>query len=143
MKFKQEPLYTMKEAQMTEMIKWQQQTVENQRKALSAMWDKWKEDAGRSITKYFELLKCWQKQYEPKSDDEEYHPRFLESCQEFGFTEYLYNRTIQADEKEWQELYRTNKNEINEIKKRVEFYEWCKEDVFPKWYLLTEIRYRR
>ena len=30
---------------------------------------------------------------------------------------------IQADEKQWQELYRTNKNEIKAIERRIQFYE--------------------
>ena len=101
----------------------QEQAVRNQRKAITEMWEEWKDNAIKSVIKYIKLLERWQRQYEPKSKDEEYHPLFAESCQEIGFTEYLFNCMIQADEKEWQELYRTNKNEIKAIERRIQFYE--------------------
>lgn len=101
----------------------QEQAVRNQRKTISETWETWKDNATKSIIKYVKLLEQWQKQYEPKDINEEYNPYFVESCQEIGFTEYLFNCMIQADEKEWQELYRTNKNEINCITERIKIYE--------------------
>lgn len=104
-------------------IERQEKAVRNQRKIISETWETWKDNATKNIIKYIKLLEQWQKQYEPKSKDEEYHPLFTESCQELGFTEYLFNCMIQADEKQWQELYRTNKNEIQAIERRVQIYE--------------------
>lgn len=101
----------------------QEQAVRNQRKAISKIWEEWKDNAVKNVIKYIKLLEQWQKQYEPKSKDEEYHPLFTESCQELGFAEYLFNCMIQADEKQWQELYRTNKNEIKAIERRIQIYE--------------------
>lgn len=104
-------------------IERQEQAVRNQRKTISETWEIWKNNATQSIIKYIKLLEQWQKQYEPKDINEEYNPYFVESCQRLGFTEYLFNCMIQADEKEWQELYRTNKNEINCITERIKIYE--------------------
>jgi len=101
----------------------QEQAVRNQRKAISGIWEEWKDSATKNIIKYIKLLEKWQKQYEPKDVNAEYHTLFIESCQELGFTEYLFNCMIQADEKQWQELYRTNKNEIKAIERRIQFYE--------------------
>ena len=101
----------------------QEQAVRNQRKAITEMWEEWKDSAIKSVIKYIKLLERWQRQYEPKSINEAYHTLFVESCQEIGFTKYLFNCMIQADEKQWQELYRTNKNEIKAIERRIQFYE--------------------
>ncbi|MBQ5561309.1 MAG: hypothetical protein IIT46_16260 [Lachnospiraceae bacterium] len=101
----------------------QEQAVRNQRKAISKIWETWKDSAIKNVIEYIKLLERWQKQYEPKDINEEYNPYFVESCQEIGFTEYLYDCMIQADEKAWQELYRTNKNEIQAIERRVQIYE--------------------
>lgn len=101
----------------------QEQAVRNQRKAISKIWETWKDSAIKNVIEYIKLLERWQKQYEPKDINEEYNPYFVESCQEIGFTEYLYDCMIQADEKEWQELYRKNKNEIQAIERRIQIYE--------------------
>lgn len=103
----------------------QEQAVRNQRKTISETWETWKDNATKSIIKYVKLLEQWQKQYEPKDINEEYNPYFVESCQEIGFTEYLFNCMIQADEKQWQELYKTSKHEINYIVERIKIYEQC------------------
>lgn len=101
----------------------QEKAVRNQRKTISETWETWKDSAVKNVIKYIKLLEHWQRQYEPKDINAEYHPLFVESCQELGFTEYLFNCMIQANETEWQELYRTNKNEINCIEERIRFYE--------------------
>ena len=103
----------------------QEQAVRNQRKTISEMWEEWKDSAVKNVIKYIKLLEYWQNQYEPKSINAEYHPLFVESCQEIGFTEYLFNCMIQADEKQWQELYKTSKREINYIVERIKIYEQC------------------
>ena len=103
----------------------QEKAVRNQRKTISETWETWKDSAVKNVIKYIKLLEHWQRQYEPKDINAEYHPLFVESCQEIGFTEYLFNCMIQADEKEWQELYGTNKNEINCITERIKIYEQC------------------
>ena len=103
-------------------IERQEQAVRNQRKTISEMWEEWKDSAVKNVIKYIKLLEYWQKQYEPKDINEEYNPYFVESCQEIGFTEYLYDCMIQADEKEWQDIFKTNKKEVERIGEEVKYY---------------------
>lgn len=103
----------------------QEQVARNQREAISEIWEEWKDSAVKNVIKYIKLLERWQRQYEPKDINEEYHPFFVESCQEISFAEYLFNCMIQADESQWQELYRANKNEIKAMERRIQFYEQC------------------
>ena len=97
----------------------QDQAARGQRKVLSAKWDEWKDTAIKNVIAYIKLLEQFHTDFAPKDINDELHPLFIKSCQEIGFTEYLYDCMIQADEKEWQDIFKTNKKEVERIGEEV------------------------
>ena len=98
----------------------QKQAARSQRKFLIMKWDEWKDTAIRNVIEYIKLLEQFRTDFAPKNINEELHPLFIKSCQEIDFTEYLYDCMIQADEKEWQDIFKTNKKEVERIVEEVQ-----------------------
>ena len=97
----------------------QYQAARSQRKVLSAKWDEWKDTAIKNVIAYIKLLEQFHTYFAPKDINDELHPLFIKSCQEISFTQYLYDCMIQADENEWQDIFKTNKKEVERIGEEV------------------------
>lgn len=73
----------------------------------------------RTLCNYLHLLKDWQRQYEPKPNDEEWHPLFLEALQNIDRVDYLLDELQGCTAEEAKDLIATHKNEIAEYAGRV------------------------
>ena len=74
----------------------------------------------KNVITYIKLLEQFHTDFAPKDINDELHPLFIKSCQEISFTQYLYDCMIQADENEWQDIFKTNKKEVERIVEEVQ-----------------------
>lgn len=68
-------------------------------------WQDWKDKILKNSIRYVKMLEDWQKQYAPKSINENYHPLFIESCQQLEYWSYLVDLMLTADESMWRKIY--------------------------------------
>ena len=86
---------------------------EHRRTVVNA-WRSWKDNTLKNSIRYVKMLEDWQKQYAPKSINEDYHPLFIESCQRLEYWSYAVELMLTADEEMWQEIYMKAGKEIEQ-----------------------------
>ena len=77
-------------------------------------WQDWKDGILKKSIRYVKMLEDWQKRYAPKSINENYHPLFIESCQQLEYWSYAVELMLTADEEMWQEIYMKAGKEIEQ-----------------------------
>ncbi len=85
----------------------------------------WVEYAQRILIRYRLLLIEWKECFAPKEDSEQWHPLFVEACQQEARVEYLLDLTYQTDEYEYAEFYQDFSKEVKQIEQRMEQYNKC------------------
>lgn len=70
------------------------------RRALEEQFNNWYIKTYNELCSYYQLLKTWQKQYEPESAYEEYDPRFVEALQNLSKIEYYIDFLAEATDEE-------------------------------------------
>lgn len=71
------------------------------------------------LTDYFHLLRRWERQYAPKSTDEDWHPLFVEALQKTSYIEYLLDTLIAGSLEERQALVAEQRNEVMKLEQRI------------------------
>ena len=82
----------------------------------------WVDHVQRLLIRYRFLLLKWKESFAPKEDSEQWHPLFVEACQQEAHVEYLLDLTYQTDEYEYAEFYRDFSKEVKRIEQRMEQY---------------------
>ena len=73
----------------------------------------------RTLCSYRHLLEDWKKQYEPKPEDEKWHPLFLEALDNQDRVDYLLDELMECTADEAKDLIAIHKNEIARYASRV------------------------
>lgn len=73
----------------------------------------------RTLCSYRHLLEDWKRQYEPKPEDEKWHPLFLEALNNQDRVDYLLDELMECTADEAKELIAVHKNEIARYASRV------------------------
>lgn len=77
----------------------------------------WIEHAADVLTQYRLLLHEWMEQYAPQTDDEEWHPRFVEACAQNEIVDYLFSMIDNPLERDY--FYENYKGEVKRIHDRM------------------------
>lgn len=82
------------------------------------------------LSEYFHILKEWKNIYAPKSEDEEWHPFFIEALEKSSYVEYLLDTFLFGNSWEKEELIREYGEEVKKIGKRLsELGKWEQSNV--------------
>lgn len=73
----------------------------------------------RALCAYFTLLREWEKEYAPRTAEEEWHPLFMEAIRNKDKVEYLLDELQDGSPDEAREIIALHKNEISRYANRV------------------------
>ena len=73
----------------------------------------------RVLSDYFHLLRSWERQYAPKTPEDEWHPLFVEALQKTSYIEYLLDTLIDGSPEERQALVAEQRNEVMKLEQRI------------------------
>jgi hypothetical protein len=83
-----------------------------------AEWEKW---AHNTMAEYFRALRDWREAYVPRSPDDEFHPKFLESLHKLDYIEYLLDAVfIVGGETERIEFYNKFRPMVEQLARRMD-----------------------
>ena len=71
------------------------------------------------LSDFHNMLKKWKKEYEPKKEDEEFHPRYVEALQEIDRVEYQLDTLLQGDETDRALLMSEKGKEVSGLEERL------------------------
>ena len=72
----------------------------------------------RVLSDYFHLLRSWERQYDPQTPEDEWHPLFVEALQKTSYIEYLLDTLIDGSPEERQALVAEQRNEVMKLEQR-------------------------
>ncbi|MEE0763632.1 MAG: CHC2 zinc finger domain-containing protein [Akkermansia sp.] len=72
----------------------------------------------RVLSDYFHLLRSWERQYAPRTSEDEWHPLFVEALQKTSYIEYLLDTLIDGSPEERQALVAEQRNEVMKLEQR-------------------------
>ncbi|MGO5061715.1 CHC2 zinc finger domain-containing protein [Lawsonibacter sp. LCP25S3_F5] len=72
----------------------------------------------RVLSDYFHLLRSWERQYNPQTPEDEWHPLFVEALQKTSYIEYLLDTLIDGSPEERQALVAEQRNEVMKLEQR-------------------------
>lgn len=81
---------------------------------------KWVMYAFRVCTSYAKLLRTWQIQLAPRSENDEPDERFIESLQNIATVEYLCDILTYGSEDDFKSFYTANRREVDRIAERLQ-----------------------
>ena len=73
----------------------------------------------RVLSDYFHLLRSWERQYDPQTPEDEWHPLFVEALQKTSYIEYLLDTLIDGSPEERQALVAEQRNEVMKLEQRI------------------------
>ena len=73
----------------------------------------------RVLSDYFHLLRSWERQYDPQTPEDEWHPLFVEALQKTSYIEYLLDTLIDGSPEERQALVAEQRNEVTKLEQRI------------------------
>ena len=73
----------------------------------------------RVLSDYFHLLRSWERQYDPQTPEDEWHPLFVEALQKTSYIEYLLDTLIDGSPEERQALVAEQRNEVLKLEQRI------------------------
>lgn len=111
----------------TEKSKINAERKERQRQQdLQQAFAKWIHHAFLICTGYVKLLREWQMVYEPKHENQELHPLFIESLSNLTRIEYLCECLTYGNKSEQEQFYKLCRNEVKAIEQRIREYNRAK-----------------
>jgi len=79
----------------------------------------WLIKAGQAVSDYLTRLYKWRRQYKPAKIGEQVNPLFTESLTKTNYVEYLSEVLTLGSEQEKRELFKSNRDSITQIQKRL------------------------
>ncbi|MCD8096712.1 MAG: CHC2 zinc finger domain-containing protein [Lachnospiraceae bacterium] len=76
----------------------------------------------RIISDYYHLLRTWKEEYAPRSDEEEWHPLFVEALSNLTIVEYLMDTLLDAAAEEKIDLMNDYRERVKEYERRLKEY---------------------
>ena len=73
----------------------------------------------RVLSDYHNLLRCWKRDYAPKTPEEEWHPLFVEALQKQSHVEYLLDVLLFSDIEERAALIASYGKEVRNLERRM------------------------
>lgn len=89
------------------------------RKSLIKRLKNYQNETYRVLCSYFHLLRKWEAEYAPRTEDEEWHPLFMEAIQNSVRVEYLLDELMGCSPDKAKEIIALNKNEIGRYANRL------------------------
>ena len=83
--------------------------------------ESWFKEANTILAQYRLLLYDWQEQFAPQTEDEEWHPLFIEGCVQAEYVDYLFSLIDDPLESDY--FYENYKGEVKRIHERISEYQ--------------------
>ncbi len=82
----------------------------------------WLRNSQRIVSEYLKKLYEWREMYTPTNQMEALNPLFIESLEKTGYVEYLSEMLTYGTDKDKRDIYKANRNTINQIQQHLKSF---------------------